>query len=84
MNGDWQSKNIYLMHPEADYYVGLHAVGDYDENNQWHNMEAWENIYDLNKKFVCSNARLFGPIEETAEDMKVEGWKEIQDWEYKK
>lgn len=83
MDSPWQSKNLYLSHPKEKDIIGLHAVGDYDENGAWHNMEAWINMYNKDREFKYSAARLFGPIENTANDFFDEGWRLIPDWKEK-
>lgn len=80
-NADLESKDIYLAKVGEDGYIGLHEMGTYD-GPDWHRLESWANSYDEHKKFVASISRIFGPIEEAAEDMKAEGWERV-DWEKK-
>jgi len=80
MNGDWQSKDIYLKHEKEKVFIGLHSTGDYSPDGQWMSLEAWMNLYNPDKSFLCSQSRIFGPIEEVAEELKKEGWTVIGDW----
>lgn len=80
MSDDWEGKAIYLSHPNDTEFVGLHSTGMTDENGVWRSMEAWLNVYGPDRKFQYSASRIFGPIEEEAENMKQEGWQVVNDW----
>lgn len=72
----FESKDIFLK--KDDEIIGLHATGYMDENSQFQSMEAWLNVYDLNRKFLYSAARIFGDLEIEAEALEKDGWKIIQ------
>jgi hypothetical protein len=78
-DGSWEFKDAYLRKDGEPGYIGLHATG-LTQDDGFHNLEAWANVYDENKKFKASIFRIFGPIEETVEDMEAEGWVVVE-WE---
>lgn len=78
MEEEFQSKDIYLAKEGQEGYVGLHSIGYPDEDGKWRYMQNWANSYDKDRKFQASIFRIFGPIEETVEDMEQEGWKQVE------
>lgn len=80
INDDWDSKSIYLSKKGESVYIGLHAVGAIGEDGEWHNMDAWLNVYGLDRKFQYSASRIFGHIEEESVMLQKEGWEVITDW----
>lgn len=70
----FELKDVYLKKDED--VIGLHAVGDKTETG-FHQYEAWANLYDPSFKFLGSIYRIFGPIEEEADNLKKDGWVEI-------
>ncbi|HXN74910.1 MAG TPA: hypothetical protein VN855_00275 [Candidatus Acidoferrum sp.] len=78
-----ESQDVYLHKDGEKGYVGLHSTGYTEADGSWNRMESWANIYGEDKKFQASIFRIFGPLEETVEDMEQEGWVVITDWEQK-
>ena len=79
----WESKDVYLQKEGESGFVGLHATGMMGEDDKWHAIEAWVNSYSDTKKYQGSVARLFGPIEETVEEMLRDGYQVVSNWEIK-
>lgn len=73
-----EMKDIYLSKDGEEGFVGLHETGFTNEKAEWCFMEAWGNYYDKNKKFICSAFRVFGPIEEAAEDFLKDGYVTVE------
>lgn len=67
----YEGKSIYLK-KDGDV-LGLHAEG-FMTDQGFQQIEAWCNAYTAQYKFMGSVFRLFGPIEQEAEEMKKEGW----------
>lgn len=80
MNDDFTTKSIYLEKRGEMAYLGLHSTGMIGEDGEWHSMEAWVNVYGLDRKFQYSASRIFGPIEDESRMFQQEGWKVITDW----
>lgn len=80
IDDQYESQEVYLRKDGEKGYIGLHSTG-YTEDGTWHRMESWANMYGENKKFQASIFRIFGPLEETVEDMEKEGWVVVPDWE---
>jgi len=76
----WEEKSIYLRKSGEEGFVGLHSTGMTAEGDIWCNMEAYANSYGEDKKFQASIFRIFGPIEDTAEDMIKEGWEIVENF----
>lgn len=80
------SKDIYLK--KDGEIIGLHAYGEKDSEWTVQNLdgtretvkgfnqyEQWGNYYDENHKMVGRGSfRIFGDIEEVAEDLEKDGW----------
>ena len=75
------SKDIYLK--RGNELIGIHTYGypseatfgdDPTVKPYFAQMEAWINAYTEDYKFIASISRVFGPIEETAEELKAEGF----------
>lgn len=82
MNDDYSTKDYYLSKPGEEYYLGLHSTGTEGEHG-WMSIEAWVNVYNLDKTFHHSDSRLFGPIEDAAADLVSQGWTVVPNWEIK-
>lgn len=76
-DGEWEGKDIFLRKEGENETLGLHSTGMTGDDGQWHSLEAWMNVY-VDGKFKASVARIFGPIEQTAEELKQEGWTEYE------
>lgn len=63
----YTGKDIYLK--RGDEILGLHATMFDDQQ-----MEAFCNAYDVEYKWLGSIFRIFGPIEETAQELKDQGF----------
>jgi len=74
----WESKDIYLKNSNEGVILGLHSTGESGPNGEWHAMESWMNVYDLDMKFKYSAARIFGPLEDEAASLKMDGWVEFE------
>jgi len=69
---DWQGKSIFVKTKEGDI-LGIHATGQFDDDGNWHEMEAWLNQYDAAETFQGSIARLQTPIEECVKEFLADG-----------
>jgi hypothetical protein len=78
-HNEYQAKDAYMQKKGDKGFIGLHAIGETDENGVFHNMEAWANAYDENRKFVGSIFRIFGPLEEVVQDLELDGF-EVVEW----
>ena len=74
-DGEWEQRHIYLRKEGEKETLGLHSTGMTDEDGKFRALEAWMNVY-VDGKFKSSVARVFGPIEEAAEELKANGWTE--------
>lgn len=79
----WEGLSVYLTKEGEQGFYGIHATGMTDEDGSFKSLEAWINLYDEKKKFVASVSRLFGPIEDAAEDMIKDGYHIVEDFEDK-
>jgi hypothetical protein len=71
----FESKDAYLKKDGEDHILGVHSVG-FQDGDRWCGMEEWVNVYDKDRKFKCSAARICG-FAETVKELKDDGWVEI-------
>lgn len=79
----YEGKSIYMKKDGDPDFIGIHGTYMKD-GTDLHLMESWLNVYNPDKTFKYSAARLFGPIEDVAEEYKKDGWLEVPDFEDKK
>lgn len=75
----YMGKSVYMKKDGEEGFIGIHGTYFTGELSP---MEAWLNVYDTDKKFRYSAARLVNdPVESIAEEYKKDGWVEVPDFE---